>query len=127
MWAGIIVVLAALAGVFDESTPDNTVPAPVITEYVDTTWASPVATEAATTSTTVARGGSGALGGSGTPIGSSGSSGSRKTPRTTAPPDDEEVDCNNWEDYVDSGEYDIEDIADICGLDEDEIADWENG
>lgn len=41
-------------------------------------------------------------------------------------PVDDEIDCNNWEDYADSGEYDIEDIADICGLDDDEITDWEN-
>ena len=108
VWAGIVVVLAAIGGALDGSPTDGTIPAAVTTTTVarssTTAAGSPTASTEPVTQSTRPR-----------------------TPAAVMPPLDEEVDCNNWEDYADSGEYDIEDIADICGLDEADITDWENG
>ena len=120
VWAGVIVVAAAVGNAIDSTPTDTTIPsAPVTAEQTTTTSTVPVIDT--TTSATEPNTG-GVPTGPGLPSGSP-----KKSPRTTTAVQDDEVDCNNWEDYVDSGEYDIEDIADICGLDDSEIDDYENG
>lgn len=118
VWAGVIVIAAAVGSTLDGTSTDTTIPsAPVVTQLTSTT--STVVDASLPPPDTLP---DDALTGMG---GTSGSS--KKTPKTTAAVEDDEVDCNNWEDYVDSGEYDEEDIADICGLDDSEIDDYENG
>ena len=113
-------VAAAIGNAIDSTPTDTTIPsAPVTVEQTTTTSTLPVVDT--TTSATEPNAG-GVPTGPGLPSGSP-----KKSPRTTTSVQDDEVDCNNWEDYVDSGEYDIEDIADICGLDDSEIDDYENG
>ena len=111
-WAALIVVLAAAGSALDSTSPDTTVPTRTDPPIITSTEPSTVP-ESTTTSTSV-----GARGGK-VPTRP------KKSPHTTAAPEDE-IDCNDWEDYADSGEYDVEDIADICGLDDEEITDWEN-
>lgn len=118
VWAGVIVIAAAVGSTLDGTSTDTTIPsAPVVTQLTSTT--STVVDASLPPPDTLP---------DDTLTGMGGSSGSsKKTPKTTAAVEDDEVDCNNWEDYVDSGEYDEEDIADICGLDDSEIDDYENG
>ena len=118
VWAGVIVIAAAVGSSLDGTSTDTTIPsAPVVTQLTSTT-STVVDTSLPSPDTLPGDALTDAGGSSGSP---------KKTPRTTAAVEDDEVDCNNWEDYVDSGEYDEEDIADICGLDDSEIDDYENG
>ena len=118
VWAGVIVIAAAVGSTLDGTSTDTTIPsAPVVTQLTSTT-STVVDTSLPSPDT---------LPGDALTDASGSSGSSKKTPKTTAAVEDDEVDCNNWEDYVDSGEYDEEDIADICGLDDSEIDDYENG
>ena len=93
-------VAAAIGNAIDSTPTDTTIPsAPVTVEQTTTTSTLPVVDT--TTSATEPNAG-GVPTGPGLPSGSP-----KKSPRTTTAVQDDEVDCNNWEDYVDSGEYDI--------------------
>ena len=94
VWAGVIVIAAAVGSTLDGTSTDTTIPsAPVVTQPTSTT-STVVDTSLPSPDTLPDDALTGAGGSSGSP---------KKTPRTTAVVEDDEVDCNNWEDYVDSG------------------------
>lgn len=125
VWASVIVIAAAAGNALDPATTDTSIPSTPAT-----TWVRPTTTTdpSSTTSLPARNGNASGAGSGGVGLGTKGSSGSgKKSPKTTIAYEDDELDCNNWEEYADSGDYDPEDIADICGLDDEELDEYEDG
>ena len=124
VWAGVIVIAAVAGNALDSTTTDTSIPSTPAT-----TWVRPTTTTDpySTTSLPARNGSASGAGSGGVGLGTTGSSGSaKKSPKTTVAYEYDELDCNNWEEYADSGDYDPEDIADICGLDDEELDEYED-